>query len=71
MTQRVKLVFPEPLLDELSIPGILSQKTVGNSIEIVVYPWNEEIRTEIQALNPSFFETRTMPLEEIFVSFVV
>jgi ABC-2 type transport system ATP-binding protein len=68
-TKRVRITadsFPE----KIPIEGILTKQTNGNKCELVVYPWNEEKRKELDVLSPTKIEVESLTLEEIFINFV-
>ncbi len=67
---RVLLTSEESLEDKIKIDGIVVEKTNGNQIDLVVYPWTEEKKQVIENLNPTSMEIKPLNLEEIFISFV-
>jgi ABC-2 type transport system ATP-binding protein len=70
LTRKIILSFEEPRKEGIKIGGILTRKTAGNRSEMVVYPWTEEKRTELENLKPARLEALSLNLEEIFVNFV-
>lgn len=69
-TKRIRLTSDESLEDKIKIEGILTKKANGTLYEMVVYPWTEEKRKKIEALNLTNVEIKSLNLEEIFISFV-
>lgn len=69
-TKRVRLAFDNPAPASFAIQGILREQRNRNRSELVIYPWDEEKKAVLEALNPSQMEIESMSLEEIFVSFV-
>jgi len=67
--KRVLLTSDESLEDKITIDGVITQKINGTQCEIVVYPWTEEKKKKIEALNLNNMEVKPMNLEEIFISF--
>jgi len=68
-TKRVR-VTADSFPDKISIEGILTKQTNGNKCELVVYPWNEEKKKELEILSPTKIEVESLTLEEIFINFV-
>jgi ABC-2 type transport system ATP-binding protein len=68
-TKRVRIIA-DSLPDEIPIEGILTKQTNGNKCELVVYPWNEDKRKELEILSPTKIEVESLTLEEIFINFV-
>ena len=68
-TKRVRIIA-DSLPDRIPIEGILTKQTNGNKCELVVYPWNEEKRKELEVLSPAKIEVESLTLEEIFINFV-
>ena len=67
--KRVLLTSEDSLEDKITIDGIITQKINETQCEMVVYPWNEEKKKEIEALNFTNLEVKPLNLEEIFISF--
>lgn len=58
--------FPQ----KIPIEGILTKQINRNKCELVVYPWNEEKRKELEIISPTKIEIESLTLEEIFINFV-
>jgi ABC-2 type transport system ATP-binding protein len=69
-TKKVLLVFEKPSPDTIGIEGVLCEKSVSNSLEAVVHPWNDTKNKELKALKPTHMEVHSLTLEEIFISFI-
>jgi len=67
--KRVLLTSEDSIEDKITIDGIITQKINETQCEIVVYPWTEEKKKEIEALNFTNLEVKPLNLEEIFISF--
>ena len=67
--KRVLLTSNDPIEDKIKIEGIITQNINGTQCEMVVHPWTEEKKKEIEALNPASLEVKPLNLEEIFISF--
>jgi len=65
-----RLTFDDAVPDKISVEGILKEQKNGNTYEVVIYPWKEETRKELEALSPAHLEVESLSLEEIFISFV-
>lgn len=68
--KRVRLTFDKSIPDKVKIEGILTEQKNWNRDELVIYPWNEEKRKELESLNPTQIEVEPLTLEEIFVNYV-
>jgi ABC-2 type transport system ATP-binding protein len=69
-TRKVHLVFDGSVPDRIDVKGVLTQQSDGNKFDLGIYPWSEEARKDLEALNPSRMDVESMTLEEIFVQFV-
>lgn len=67
--KRILLTSDKPIEDKITIDGVITKKMSGTQCEMVVYPWTEEKRKEIEALNLNNMEVNPLNLEEIFISF--
>lgn len=67
--KRVLLTSEDSLEDKITIDGIITQKINETQCEMVVHPWTEEKKKEIEALNFTNLEVKSLNLEEIFISF--
>ncbi|MFQ6083872.1 MAG: ABC transporter ATP-binding protein [Candidatus Aminicenantia bacterium] len=67
--RKVNLTF-DGKLPQIKINGILDQKVDLNKIELVIYPWTEKKKTQINKLSPRHMDITELSLEEIFVSFL-
>lgn len=67
--KRVLLTSEDSLEDKITIDGIVTQKINETQCEMVVYPWTEKKKKEIEALNFTNLEVKPLNLEEIFISF--
>lgn len=69
-TKKVLLVFGDAYPENIGIDGILTQKRNNNRLEIIVYPWDETRLKELDTLNATHMELKSLTLEEIFIGFV-
>jgi len=67
--KRILLTSDKSIEDKITIDGVITQKMSGTQCEMVVYPWTEEKRKEIESLNLNNMEVNPLNLEEIFISF--
>jgi ABC-2 type transport system ATP-binding protein len=70
-SKKVLLVFEKAIPANISIDGVLSQKSENNRLEVVIHPWDEAKLRELESLNPKHMEVNSLTLEEIFISFVM
>jgi ABC-2 type transport system ATP-binding protein len=68
--KRVSLAFDSPVHAELRLEGVLTEKRYENGFEVVIYPWDDEMKPKMEALKPSEMKVESMSLEDTFVSFV-
>lgn len=70
LTRRVTLSFETPPRGGVNIPHLVRERRDGNTVELVVYPWDEDAERAVGALPALHSDIETMNLEDIFVSFV-
>jgi ABC-2 type transport system ATP-binding protein len=68
--KKVHLVFDGPVPDGIDIKGILTKQTDGNKCDMGIYPWNDDVKKELEAFHPTKVIEEFMTLEEIFIHFV-
>lgn len=68
--KKVHLSFDGSVPDQIEVKGVLTKQTNGNKCDLGVYPWSEEVRRNLEALNYSRMDVESMSLEEIFIHFV-
>ncbi|UCE41109.1 MAG: ABC transporter ATP-binding protein [Candidatus Aminicenantes bacterium] len=68
--KKVHLVFDGSVPEGIDIEGILTKQTDGNKCDLGIYPWNDEVKTNLETLHPTKMDVESMTLEEIFVHFV-
>lgn len=68
--KKVYLSFDGSVPDRIEITGILSKQTNGNKCDLGIYPWSEDAKKGLEALNPTTMDVESMTLEEIFIHFV-
>jgi len=69
-TRRVRLIFDE-VPENIKIPGALTIKPNGRSVEAVFADWSDETGTQLKVqLNPNSIEAEPMGLEDIFIAYV-
>jgi ABC-2 type transport system ATP-binding protein len=56
--------FPDP-------PNLLGRRQDGRDVELIIYPWNEEIERTLRAAGPERFEVEPLGLEDFFAALVV
>jgi ABC-2 type transport system ATP-binding protein len=69
-SRKVHLIFNGYVPDIIDIKGTLTKHTCGNRCDLGIYPWSEEVRKDLEKLNPSRMDVESMTLEEIFIQFV-
>jgi ABC-2 type transport system ATP-binding protein len=70
LTKKVLLVFEESMPPKICTEGVLTQKSENNRLEVVLYPWDETKKGELESLSPTHMEVHSLTLEEIFINFV-
>ncbi len=70
LTRRVRLAFQDTCPEAFDLDGVLSVERSRNRMEMVVFPWNEEMEAKLKRFNPLRMEVEALTLEEIFSSFV-
>ncbi|HDT11162.1 MAG TPA: ABC transporter ATP-binding protein [bacterium] len=68
--KKVRLSLDRYVPEQFNIKGILTHRFNGSDCDLAIYPWSEEIKRDLQALNPTRMEIESMTLEEIFIHFV-
>ncbi len=68
--KKVYLSFDGSIPDQIEIKGIMSKQTNGNICDLGIYPWSEDAKKGLEALNPTKMDVESMTLEEIFIHFV-
>jgi ABC-2 type transport system ATP-binding protein len=69
-TRRLRLSFENSPPEKLGIGGVLTDRRDGRRVELVVYPWAEQTKADVERLSPSHLEIEPVSLEDIFRSFV-
>jgi len=69
-TRRVRLSFENLPPENFGIAGVLAERRDGRRVEMVIHPWSEEKRQEIEKFSPSHLDIESLSLEDIFRSFV-
>lgn len=68
--RRVSLAFDSAAPASHELEGVLTERRDANRLEVVVYPWDEEKKIKMEALEPSNITVEPLSLEDTFVSFV-
>lgn len=68
--KKVHLSFDGSIPDKFDMKEILTKHTNGNKCDLGIYPWSENVRSDLEALNPTRMDVESMTLEEIFIHFV-
>lgn len=69
-TRKVHLIFDGSVPDRIDVKGALTKHIDGNRCDLGIFPWNENVRKDLKALNPTRMDVESMTLEEIFIHFV-
>jgi ABC-2 type transport system ATP-binding protein len=70
-TRRLRLSFENAPPEKLGLEGVLTERRDGRRVELVLFPWSETKKAEVEKLSPSHLEIEALSLEDIFRSFVV
>ncbi len=68
--KKVHLIFDGSVPDGIDIKGMLTKQSDGNTCDLSIYPWNDEVKIDLEALHPTKMDVESMTLEEIFIHFV-
>jgi ABC-2 type transport system ATP-binding protein len=68
--KKVHLTFDGSVPDGIDIQGLLTKQTDGNTCDLGIYPWSEDVKNNLEALHPAKMNVESMTLEEIFIHFV-
>jgi ABC-2 type transport system ATP-binding protein len=55
--------FPDP-------PNLLGRRQDGRDVELIVYPWTEDVERALRAAGPARFEVEPLGLEDFFTALV-
>ncbi len=70
VTKRVHLSFEGLPPEKIDLAGVLAESREENRVELVIFPWDEEVKKKIGEISPSHLDVESLNLEEIFRSFV-
>ena len=70
LAKKVHLSFDGSVPEMVEIEGMLAKQTNGNICDFGIYPWNDALMKDLEALHPAKMKVESMTLEEIFVNFV-
>jgi ABC-2 type transport system ATP-binding protein len=70
VTKRVHLSFEGSPPEKIDLAGVLAESREENRVELVIFPWDEEVKKKIGEISPSHLDVESLNLEEIFRSFV-
>jgi ABC-2 type transport system ATP-binding protein len=68
--KKVHLTFDGSVPEIIDIKGVLAKQTNGNTCDFGIYPWSDDVKMGLEALQPSKMHIDSMSLEEIFIHFV-
>lgn len=68
--KNVHLIFDGAVPEVIDIKGVLTKQTNGNKCVMGIYPWSEDVKKELEALQPRKMNIEFMTLEEIFIHLV-
>ena len=68
--KKIHLVFDGVVPDGIDIKGMLTKQIDGNKCDLGIFPWNEDVKKDLEALYPTKVNVESMTLEEIFIHFV-
>jgi ABC-2 type transport system ATP-binding protein len=68
--KKIHLVFDGTIPETIDIKGVLAKQIDGNTCDFGIYPWSDDLKKDLESLNPSKMDLDSMSLEEIFIHFV-
>lgn len=68
--KKVHLVFDGSVPEAFDVRGMLAKQNNGNTCDFGIYPWNDEVKSNLEAMQPIKMNVEPMTLEEIFIHFV-
>ncbi len=68
--RKVRLDFDSSRPPDIKAEGMIDRHISGSRCELAVYPWRDEIKSQLAAFQPDRIEIDSMTLEEIFIHFV-
>ncbi len=70
LARRAVISFDGPPPEDLDIGPIIGRRRMGQDLELLLYPWSEEVNASLRGLNALRFEVEPLSLEDIFTGFV-
>ena len=70
LARRAVLGFDGEAPDLSDLANVIGRRAIGRDLELIIYPWDEEIEKALRALNPARLDIESLSLEDVFVSFV-
>lgn len=67
--RKVNLQFVGPQVELPAIPGLVSQRYVGTTLELVIANYSEEHRELLESLNPAAIQVIELGLEDAFIEY--
>jgi ABC-2 type transport system ATP-binding protein len=68
--RKVRLDFNGPVPPDIKAEGLIHQQINGSRCELGIYPWQDNVKSQLAAYQPKRMEIDSMTLEEIFIHFV-
>jgi len=70
LARRAIISFDGPPPERLDIGSVIGRRQMGQDVELVIYPWSDEMNASLQGLDALRFEVEPLSLEDIFAGFV-